>query len=36
MYFDNTKAVKELGLTLTPVSQALEDAVEWFKKHGYA
>ena len=35
MYFDNTKAVKYLGLTLTPVRQALADAVEWFKEHGY-
>lgn len=35
MYFDNSKAVKELGLTLTPVRQALEDAVEWFREHGY-
>ena len=36
MYFDNTKAVKYLGLTLTPVRVALEDAVAWFKQHGYA
>jgi dihydroflavonol-4-reductase len=35
MYFDNTKAVKYLGLTLTPVRQALEDAVVWFREHGY-
>jgi dihydroflavonol-4-reductase len=35
MYFDNSKAVKYLGLTLTPVRQALEDAVEWFREHGY-
>jgi dihydroflavonol-4-reductase len=35
MYFDNTKAVKYLGLTLTPVRQALADAVEWFREHGY-
>jgi dihydroflavonol-4-reductase len=36
MYFDNTKAVKYLGLTLTPVRQALEDAVAWFQRRGYA
>jgi dihydroflavonol-4-reductase len=36
MYFDNTKAVKQLGLTLTPVRQALKEAVEWFREHGYA
>jgi dihydroflavonol-4-reductase len=35
MYFDNTKAVKYLGLTLTPVRQALTDAVEWFREYGY-
>jgi dihydroflavonol-4-reductase len=35
MYFDNTKAVKYLGLTLTPVRQALADAVEWFQQHNY-
>jgi dihydroflavonol-4-reductase len=35
MFFDNTKAVTELGLTLTPVRQALEDAVAWFRGHGY-
>ena len=35
MYFDNTKAVKYLGLTLTPVRQALADAVEWFRRHNY-
>jgi len=36
MYFDNTKAVKYLGLTLTPVRAALEEAVAWFQRHGYA
>jgi dihydroflavonol-4-reductase len=35
MYFDNTKAVKYLGLTLTPVRQALADAVAWFQEHNY-
>jgi dihydroflavonol-4-reductase len=35
MYFDNRKAVQYLGLTLTPVRQALADAVEWFKQNGY-
>jgi len=35
MYFDNTKALKCLGLTLTPVRRALEEAVEWFREHGY-
>ena len=36
MYFDNRKAVQYLGLTLTPVRQALADAVAWFRGHGYA
>ncbi|MFZ5447519.1 MAG: hopanoid-associated sugar epimerase [Thermodesulfobacteriota bacterium] len=35
MYFDNRKAVKYLGLALTPVRQALAEAVEWFRQHGY-
>jgi dihydroflavonol-4-reductase len=35
MYFDNKKAVKYLGLTLTPVRQALVDAVAWFREHNY-
>jgi dihydroflavonol-4-reductase len=35
MYFDNRKAIKYLGLTLTPVRQALADAVAWFREHGY-
>jgi dihydroflavonol-4-reductase len=36
MYFDNRKAIEYLGLTLTPVGQALADAVEWFRSHAYA
>jgi dihydroflavonol-4-reductase len=36
MYFDNRKAIQYLGLTLTPVHQALADAVEWFRENGYA
>jgi dihydroflavonol-4-reductase len=35
MYFDNRKAIQYLGLTLTPVRQALAEAVEWFREHGY-
>jgi len=35
MYFDNRKAIEYLGLTLTPVRQALSEAVDWFKEHGY-
>lgn len=36
MYFDNRKAIQYLGLTLTPVRQALSEAVDWFRQHGYA
>ncbi|MHB9075123.1 MAG: hopanoid-associated sugar epimerase [Desulfobaccales bacterium] len=35
MYFDNRKAIQYLGLTLTPVRQALAEAVGWFRQHGY-
>jgi len=35
MYFDNRKAVRELGLPQTPVRQALKDAVAWFQEEGY-
>jgi dihydroflavonol-4-reductase len=36
MYFDNRKAIQYLGLSLTPVDQALTNAVDWFREHGYA
>ena len=36
MYFNNQKTVQYLGLTFTPVRQALADAVEWFRSRGYA
>lgn len=36
MYFSAAKAVRELGLPQTPVEQALERAVTWFRTHGYA
>ena len=36
MYFSAEKAVRELGLSQTPVEQALSVAVEWFVAHGYA
>jgi len=36
MYFDPSKAIKELGLPQTPPEQALTDAVEWFRANGYA
>lgn len=36
MYFDPSKAVRELGLPQTPVEEALRDAVDWFVARGYA
>ncbi|MBJ6800516.1 hopanoid-associated sugar epimerase [Geomonas propionica] len=35
MYFDSGKAQAELGLPQTPVEDALERAVKWFKDNGY-
>lgn len=35
-YFDCTKAVSELGLPQTPIEEALEEAVRWFRQNGYA
>jgi dihydroflavonol-4-reductase len=36
MYFDAAKAVRELGLPQTPVENALERAIAWFRAKGYA
>lgn len=36
MFFDASKAVRELGLPQTPVDRALERAVRWFCENGYA
>jgi dihydroflavonol-4-reductase len=36
MYFDPSRAVRELELPQTPVREALQRAVEWFRQHGYA
>jgi dihydroflavonol-4-reductase len=35
MYYDSSKAVRELGLPQTPVEKALEKAVRWFEENGY-
>jgi dihydroflavonol-4-reductase len=35
MFFDASKAVRELGLPQTPVETALSDAVGWFRQNGY-
>ncbi|HLJ56343.1 MAG TPA: hopanoid-associated sugar epimerase [Chthonomonadaceae bacterium] len=35
MYFDPSKAVRELGLPQSPVEDALRRAVDWFRANGY-
>lgn len=35
MWFDPSKAIRELGLPQTSPRQALADAVEWFRANGY-
>ncbi len=35
MYFDSSKAIRELGLPQTPVEDALGRAVDWYRQNGY-
>jgi dihydroflavonol-4-reductase len=35
MYYDASKAVRELGLPQSPIETALQDAVDWFIQQGY-
>jgi dihydroflavonol-4-reductase len=35
MYYNPSKAIRELGLPQTPVNIALKDAVDWFVSNGY-
>jgi len=35
MYFDSTKAAKELGFQQTPIRTTVEKAVNWFRENGY-
>ncbi len=35
MYYDASRAVRELGLPQTPIETALAKAVAWFKERGY-
>ena len=35
MFFDSSKAVRELGLPQNPVEEALTKAVAWFRQNGY-
>ena len=34
MFYDSSKAVRELGLPQTPIEDALVRAIEWFAKRG--
>jgi dihydroflavonol-4-reductase len=36
MFFDCSKAVKELGLPQTPLKESIGRSVTWFRQHGYA
>ena len=36
MWFDPSKAVRELGLKQSAIEEALVRAVNWFREHGYA
>lgn len=36
MYFDCSKALRELNLPQSPIEGAIEKAVHWFRTHGYA
>jgi len=35
LYYDNRKAVHELGLTARPFAQSIGDTYEWYRAHGY-
>lgn len=35
MYYDSSKAVRELGLPQSPIDGAIEKAVRWFRGNGY-
>ena len=35
MFFDGSKAVRELGMPQSPIEAALLRAVEWFMQRGY-
>jgi dihydroflavonol-4-reductase len=35
MYYDASKAVRDLGLPQTPIEESVQKAVQWFRSHGY-
>jgi dihydroflavonol-4-reductase len=36
MFFDSSRAVRELGMPQTPIDRALSEAVDWFRSQGMA
>lgn len=36
MFFDSSKAVRELEMPQSPIEDALTRAVDWFRVNGYA
>jgi dihydroflavonol-4-reductase len=36
MYYDSSKAIRELGFPQSPIERALEKAVRWFRENQYA
>lgn len=34
-HFDNSKAVNDLGLPLTPIRTTIEKTIDWFRENGY-
>jgi dihydroflavonol-4-reductase len=35
MYYDSSKAIRELGLPQSSIAGAIEKAVRWFEANGY-
>jgi dihydroflavonol-4-reductase len=35
MFFDSSKAIRELGLPQTPIQNAAEEGLHWFSQNGY-
>jgi dihydroflavonol-4-reductase len=35
MCYDNSKAVRDLGLTIRPFAESVRDTYEWYRDHGY-
>jgi dihydroflavonol-4-reductase len=35
MFFDSAKAVRELGYSVTPIEEAVSDALDWYVEHRY-